>query len=154
MPLLEKYLYVKRSTIPGAGKGLFTKKLIPKGKRIVEYKGTVTPWKDAAHKNGLNGYIYYVNRHHVIDASNNKNSLARYANDAKGAKKISTLSNNCKYEEHDTKVYIVSKKEIPPNAEILVGYGKQYWDVLINNIHLVGKERAKAKKKSAKRQVA
>ena len=31
MALLEKQLYVKKSTIPNAGKGLFTKKFIPKG---------------------------------------------------------------------------------------------------------------------------
>lgn len=154
MPLLEKYLYVKRSTIPGAGKGLFTKKIIPKGKRIVEYTGKVTAWKYTEHKNGLNAYIYYINRYNVIDASNNKNSLARYANDAKGSKKIDTLTNNCKYEEDNTRVYIVSKKEIPANAEILVGYGKQYWDVLSNNIKIAGKERKKIKKKSAKRHVS
>ena len=34
MALLEKYLQVKRSKIPGAGKGLFTKQFIEKGKYI------------------------------------------------------------------------------------------------------------------------
>jgi len=38
MALLEKQLVVKRSAIPNSGKGLFTKKFIPKGTRIVEYK--------------------------------------------------------------------------------------------------------------------
>ena len=151
MPLLEKYLYVKHSTIPGAGKGLFTRKTIPKGKRIIEYKGNVTTWKEAEHKDGLNAYIYYVNRYHVIDASNNKKSLARYANDAKGSKKMNALTNNCKYEEDDTKVFIVSKKEIPANSEILVGYGKQYWDVIDSNRKITEKERKKSRRKSAKR---
>ena len=39
MALLEKHLFVKESTIPGAGKGLFTKVDIAKGSRVVEYKG-------------------------------------------------------------------------------------------------------------------
>jgi hypothetical protein len=38
MALLEKHLRIKRSLLPGAGKGLFTTKFIPKGTRIVEYK--------------------------------------------------------------------------------------------------------------------
>ena len=45
MPLLEKHLVIKRSKIPGAGKGLFTKKFIEKGTRIVQYKGKLTVWK-------------------------------------------------------------------------------------------------------------
>ncbi|WP_431210577.1 SET domain-containing protein [Puia sp. P3] len=47
MPLLEKQLVVKRSTLKGAGKGLFTTRDIPRGKKIVEYKGKVTTWKEA-----------------------------------------------------------------------------------------------------------
>ena len=68
MALLEKQLRIKRSTLPGAGKGLFTTKFIPKGTRIVEYKGKITSWKDADTQDGGNGYIYYVKRYHVIDA--------------------------------------------------------------------------------------
>ena len=45
MALLEKYLLVKESTIPNSGKGLFTKTFIPRGSRIVEYKGRITDWK-------------------------------------------------------------------------------------------------------------
>lgn len=41
MALLEKHLYVKRSLLPGAGRGLFTKVPIKKGTRIVEYKGEI-----------------------------------------------------------------------------------------------------------------
>ena len=133
MSLLEKQLVVKHSTIPGAGKGLFTKKKIPKGTRIIEYTGKISTWKEVDHKEGLNKYIYYVNRNHVIDASAHKKSLARYANDAKGSKKIDTLTNNCKYVQDELRVFIESKRDIPANTEILVGYGKQYWDVVHNN---------------------
>ena len=125
MALLEKQLVVKRSTIPGAGKGLFTKKAIPKGTRIVEYKGKVTSWKDADHRNGGNGYIYYVKRYHVIDALPRKNALARYANDARGMTRIKGILNNSEYVEDGLKVYIQSAKDIPANGEILVGYGKE-----------------------------
>ena len=133
MALLEKQLVVKKSTIPGAGKGLFTRKTIPKGTKIVEYKGKISSWKDADHRNGGNGYIYYVKRYHVIDALPRTTALARYANDARGMMRIKGITNNSEYIEDGMRVYIVSKKEIPAGAEILVAYGKEYWDVIKEN---------------------
>lgn len=133
MALLEKQLEVKRSTIPASGKGLFTKKFIPKGTRIVEYKGKITTWKEVKHENGSNGYIYYVNRNHVIDARTYTKALARYANDARGLQKVSGITNNAVYAEDNLKVYIESTKDILPNSEILVAYGKEYWDTIRHN---------------------
>ena len=133
MALLEKNLVIKKSTLPGAGKGLFTKKIIPKGTRIVEYKGKVTTWKEVDHLDGLNAYIFYIDRNHVIDASLRKNELARYANDAVGFKKINPQANNCKYVEDNLRVFIESKRDIPPNTELFVRYGKKYWDTIQDN---------------------
>jgi uncharacterized protein len=136
MALLEKQLFVKRSTIPNSGKGLFTKKFIPKGTRIVEYKGKISPWKDVKDEDGKNGYIFYVNRNHVIDAKNAKSALARYANDARGVVRIKGLTNNCDYVLDGKKAYIESKKDIPAGSEIFVDYGKDYWKVISDNINL------------------
>ncbi|MBK8291257.1 MAG: SET domain-containing protein [Flammeovirgaceae bacterium] len=59
MALLEKKLIVKKSTLPGAGKGLFTKVSIPKGTRIVEYKGKIVTWKEVeAMADERNGYVF------------------------------------------------------------------------------------------------
>ncbi len=145
MALLEKQLIVKRSTLPDAGKGLFTKKNIPKGTKIVEYKGKISSWKDADHRNGDNGYIYYVKRTHVIDALPRPSALARYANDARGIVRVKGITNNSDYVEDGGKVYIQAKKDIPANTEILVGYGKEYWDV----IREIRKEQRAAEKKAA-----
>lgn len=137
MALLEKQLEVRKSSLKGAGKGLFTKKFIPKGTRIVEYKGTVTTWKEASSGKTFNGYIYYVNRNHVIDAKPHPEALARYANDARGLSRADGLSNNSKYVlDDDNRVYIESFRNIPEGGEILVGYGKEYWDVVRENNHL------------------
>lgn len=134
MPFLEKQLFIKESTIPGAGTGLFTSSFISKGTRIVEYKGKVTNWEDANHQDGLNPYIYFVTKEHVIDSLNYKKALARYANDARGMKKIKGLLNNAEYAEEGVRVYIDAAKDIPAGAEILVSYGKEYWDVLKENL--------------------
>ena len=153
MALLEKDLVIKRSKIPNAGKGLFTKVFIPKGTRIVEYKGRISSWKDVDHNEGKNGYIYYVTRNYVIDASSYKKALARYANDAKGLHRVKGIGNNCIYQVYDGKVYIESVKDIPANSEILVEYGKEYWDVIRYNARLHAKElkeNQRAKKKSKK----
>lgn len=133
MPLLEKQLFVQESTIPGAGQGLFTQTDIPKGTRIIEYTGRVSNWENADHQEGLNAYIYYMSDENVIDASKRKKSLGRYANDARGMKKIKGIMNNCVYEEEGLKVFIKSTKAIPAGSEILVSYGKEYWDVLKKN---------------------
>lgn len=153
MALLEKYLFVKKSGLPNAGKGLFTRKAIPKGTRIVEYKGRVSKWKDVKDEDGKNGYIFFVNRNHVIDALPRKTALARYANDARGLVRIKGVVNNCDYVTDGKTPYIESKRDIPAGAEIFVDYGKDYWKVIRDNIKLwkkEAKEEEKLKKAKAK----
>ncbi|WP_028788107.1 SET domain-containing protein [Terrimonas ferruginea] len=151
MTLLEKQLVIKRSSLPGAGKGLFTKNFIPKGTPIVEYKGKITTWKEVEHNNGENGYIYYVKRSHVIDASNNTEELARYANDARGITRVKGVTNNAEYVEDGVRVFIQAKKDIPAGSEIFVPYGKEYWDVIRHNIRLEQSNRERAAKKGERR---
>jgi uncharacterized protein len=146
MALLEKSIRVKKSTIPGSGKGLFAKEFIPSGTFIVEYKGKITTWKEVDDNDGNNGYIYYVRRHHVIDASRRRTALARYANDARGLKRVKGITNNAVYDEVGLKVYIKAKKDIYPGQEILVEYGKEYWGVIRHNIK-VEAQRKKLKEK-------
>ena len=136
MALLEKKLKVKDSLLPSAGKGLFTTEFIPKGTKIVEYKGRITTWKDVDHNEGNNGYIYFVKRNYVIDASTYPSALARYANDARGIQRVKGLTNNAEYVEDGLKVYIQAVKDIPAGSEIFVEYGKEYWDAIRYNIKL------------------
>jgi hypothetical protein len=97
MALLEKDLKLKKSSIPGAGKGLFTKIDIGKGQLIVEYKGKLELWKDVKGQDGYNAYLFRLNRKYAINALNYKKALARYVNDARGFNKIKGLRNNCEY---------------------------------------------------------
>jgi uncharacterized protein len=147
MTLPESKLIVKRSTLPGAGKGLFTKSFIAKGTKIAEYKGTITTWKEVDHKEGGNGYIYYVKRNYVIDARPHSDAIARYANDAKGLYRLKGITNNSEYFEEGLKVFIVAKKDIQPGSEILVDYGKEYWDVIRYNQQLEKKRKKRTTRK-------
>ncbi|HEX2534344.1 MAG TPA: SET domain-containing protein-lysine N-methyltransferase [Chitinophagaceae bacterium] len=152
MALLEKQLVVKTSTLPNAGKGLFTRKAIPKGTRIVEYKGRITTW-DKVKDDSSNGYIFTVTNDHVIDALPYKKALARFANDARGLVRIKGITNNSEYIIDDRKVFIESIREIPAGGEILVSYGKEYWDVIRANIRAEkeqSKKEAQGKSKAGK----
>lgn len=150
MAFLEKQLYVKKSTLPNAGKGLFTKKFIPKGTRIVEYKGRTRSWKEVQADEDESPYIYYVKRNFVIDALNDKKALARYANDARGLERVKDINNNAEYAEEGTRVFIEAAKDIPAGGEILVGYGPEYWQVIRHNIRIDEKEKKKALVNGAK----
>jgi SET domain-containing protein len=127
MPLLEKFLYVKRSSLPDAGKGLFTKKEIPKGTRIVEYKGKLRTWKEVKHLDGYNGYLMFINRQAVIDALPAIKTFGRYANDASGFAKVKGLKNNAEYVSEGNRCFIESLRTIRRGEEIFVGYGKDFW---------------------------
>ena len=147
MALLRKQLFIKESTLPNAGKGLFTSKDIPKGTRIIEYTGKRTTWKDVQDDDGRNGYIFYINKNHVIDARPSKRAYARYANDARGLVRVKGLLNNSDYVVDGLKCYIESKKDIPAGSEIFVDYGRDYWKVIRQNLKLARKrERLKAKR--------
>ncbi len=131
-----KMLYISQSNIPGAGRGLFTSEAINKGERIVEYKGRICTWKEVTDAGVFNGYVFFINRNRVIDAKTYIKALARYANDAQGLQKIKGISNNSVYTKEDGKVFIDAIKNIPAGAEIFVGYGKDYWDVVKENLKL------------------
>ena len=128
MALSKEQLFLAPSTIPAAGTGLFTTTAIPKGTRIIEYKGHICTWKQACEKDHTNPYLFYVKRSHVIDAQTYLKSLGRYINDAKGMSKTKGINNNCQFVVEGLQVFIDAIKNIPAASEIFVGYGKEYWD--------------------------
>jgi hypothetical protein len=149
MALLEKQLEVRPSTIPNSGMGLFTKEDIPKGSKVIEYKGRITTWKEADKDEGRNAYLFRVKQYHTIDARPYKKALARYANDANGFTKIKGLRNNCVYIIEGLRVFVEAVRDIPAGSEIFVDYGKEYWKIMKENIRLEKKaEKERVKKES------
>jgi hypothetical protein len=114
----------------------------------------MTTWKDVDIDEGRNGYIYYINRNHVIDARPYVKTLGRYANDAQGLSKVKGLTNNSRYmaDMNTLRVYIEAVKDIPAGGEILVQYGKEYWDVIKQNLKIDEREKAKAAKQKLKKE--
>src|ERR1043166_9023299 len=93
-------LIVKRSTLPGTGKGLFTNKPIKKGKRIIEYRGEAINGSEFRRRLKANvfHYTFLINRNKYIDAFPTPRYKARYANDALGPGRLKGVKNNCIYE--------------------------------------------------------
>jgi SET domain-containing protein len=109
-----KYV-VKRSN---TGLGLFAATLIPAGKRIIEYKGTlITNEEVERRKNGK--YFFGVDEKYSIDGSARANQ-ARYINHS--------CRPNADAYVTGKRIWIWSKREIKPGEEITYNYGKEYFD--------------------------
>ncbi len=131
-------LSIKKSKIPGAGKGLFAEKLFKRGDKVVEYLGEIVSWaeclkRNSKMKNGIGTYYFYINERKCIDAQYSVNEFARYANDAAGFVRIEGVRNNSFYQVDKGKAYIVASRNIKIGDEIFVAYGKEYWDALREN---------------------
>ena len=129
-------LIIKKSTLPNAGKGLFTTKSIKKDQKIVEYKGEIIDWKEYEKrvKEDKDGYLFYIHKQRCIDAFGTPQYKARYANDAEGLSRVKGLRNNSVYEIFGDKCYIVATRDINAGEEIFVSYSKDYWACIRYNI--------------------
>jgi len=118
-------LYVAKSTLQDAGKGLFTKKIIKKGSLICYFTGELINEAQATKKSdGERGrYFIQLSSGKILDTYHSR-SLARWANDARNKAK-----NNGKIysTENGAGAYIWSTKDIAHGDEIFVDYGVQYW---------------------------
>lgn len=153
-------LYLKKSLIPGAGKGLFVKKDFKRGEIVCEYEGEIVPWSvcEKRAEEGHEGYAFFITKNRCVDAYFTKDAIGRYANDAKGIGRVDGLKNNAQYEiktrQGEKRVFIVATRTIKANDEVFVDYGKDYWKNLSKAKDLekkVNAEKEKSKKKAVKK---
>jgi SET domain-containing protein len=110
-------LYSVRSS-PIHGKGVFALRPIPKGTRIVEYRGARFSPDEAAEVYARTmeypfTYQFAVDADTVIDASINGNS-ARFINHS--------CAPNCESVEEDGRIFIEAIRPITPGEELLYDY--------------------------------
>ena len=125
-------LYLKPSSIPASGSGLFTSKHIATKTRIAKYTGEI---KTAAeNQENPSGYGLEIPKARVLDAASTQSGIARYANDCRSVNKREKQckGNNSRFSVSTrkgiTSVWLVSTKSIPANSEIFVSYGaRSYW---------------------------
>lgn len=147
-------LYLKKSLLPGAGKGLFTSEKLTRGDIVCEYEGEIVPWSECERRAdlGYEGYVFFISKNRCVDAYFTPEAMGRYANDAKGIGRVEGLRNNAQYEikvrKGEKKVFIVATRVIHPGDEIFVDYGSDYWKHLQKTKHLYEQmQREKREKK-------
>ena len=135
-------LQVKKSTLPGAGKGLFTTKTIRKDSKIIEYRGEIIGYNEYRRRSRReeDQYLFFVRQDLSIDAMHTPQYKARYANDAAGIIRVKGIRNNSDYVIFGDKCFIVASRDIKAGEEIFVNYTRSYWDYM--------RKRAKKKKPS------
>ena len=125
-------LIIKKSQIPGAGKGLYTTKAIRRDAKIIEYRGEIigyNEYRKRARKE-QDQYLFFVRSDLSIDAMHTPQYKARYANDAAGITRVKGLRNNSDYIIFGDKCFIVASRHIKAGEEILVNYTRSYWDYM------------------------
>jgi SET domain-containing protein len=109
-------------TSPIHGRGVFALKRIPKGTRIIEYKGQLITDKEAdrrysrVHEHSPHTMLFSVDGGWVIDATRRGNS-ARWINHS--------CAPNCDIEEEERRVFIEARRVIRPEEELTYDYNLQ-----------------------------
>ncbi len=137
-------LIIKKSKLPGAGKGLYTTKAINKESKIIEYRGEIIGYKEYRRRarKEEDHYLFYLRRELCIDALHTPHYKARYANDAAGITRVKGLRNNSDYIIYGDKCFIVASRNIKAGEEIFVNYTNAYWKSM--------RKRMKVKRRLAK----
>ena len=117
-------LVVADSTIPGAGKGLFTLKNVPAGTRICTYEGERLSKEDLPIPNIFPrfDYVWTNNTLTIIIDGYNKTSFGPFMNDPADEAQC-----NADIVQRNSKVYVETTRELFSFEEVLTSYGGGYW---------------------------
>ena len=116
-----KLYRIKKSNIDRNGRGLYANKDIKEGTRIIDYVGKIITKKksDQSEKfdNSKPIYLFNLNSRYDLDGDYSWNT----------AKLINhSCSNNCDYEGHGLKLWVVAIKDIKKDEELTCDYGFSY----------------------------
>ena len=117
-------LRIKKSSIPGAGLGLFADRDLPKGTRI-DYTGDRVPL--ASERDG-GVYFLQITQHAAIDAARTNCGQGRWVNDPRG----SDQRQNSEFVLYTPpgrprQACVRTRRPIQKGEEILIKYGGAYW---------------------------
>ena len=145
-------LVVKKSQLPGAGKGLFTTKAIRKDKKIIQYRGEIIGYNEYRRRarKEIDQYLFYLRRDLCIDAMLTLQYKARYANDAAGITRVKGIRNNSDYVIFGDKCFIVARRDIKAGEEIFVDYTKPSWKYMRQRLKKSKKEMEKTARKTSR----
>ena len=125
----KDYLYIKRSGITNAGKGLFSSIPVYKNEIVAVYRGEILSKSEATSraKKGLDAFFIIMPTGSVLD-SNNTVCFAKFANDALGFSASKFKNNSTIVLDSKNQICLVAIQKIKANQEIFCSYGKAYWN--------------------------
>jgi uncharacterized protein len=134
MPFLQRiedetpedvHVVIKKSTIKGAGKGIFAKHDIKKGITVAQYIGVMVPMYFVDLNFYDSDYIFQsINELLAIDANDPLSCYGRYANDSLSQMKINVKFTKAMNEDG---AKLIAIKDIKKGDEIFISYGYNYW---------------------------
>jgi Proteins containing SET domain len=114
---------IRRSTIKGAGRGLFTKVAIAEGDTIGYYTGEVIDEAEFHNpERPFSAYVLWVCRTHVIIGEGPKANYTRFINHSDEPNAFLIVSSRWKTARFE------ALREISPGEEIFFDYGEDYWE--------------------------
>ena len=124
----ENYLEIRKSSIPGAGYGVFCKKPIANGTDLGYYRGEIITADEHERRHGKKGYGEYVLI--LTDMDNKKEQLhidgKKYHNWVSriNAPKGTGKKPNVYWDAHG---HVFASKNIKEGEELFANYGAAYW---------------------------
>lgn len=107
-------LVVKRTA---AGLGLFTRRTIPRNRRVIEYKGPILTSEEVGKSSGK--YFFELDDARSIDGSSRENT-ARYINHS--------CRPNARGYTTGSRIWVWSLREIGAGEQITIDYGESYFN--------------------------
>lgn len=117
---------VMPSSIPGAGRGLFSARKVKEGASICDYAGVIVPKAEVNRDSYDSDYVfeYEVKGKAVcVDARMLRSCYGRFINDPVDDHRV----NNARAVTRGNRLIIVATTEIQPGEEIFISYGLDYW---------------------------
>jgi len=119
----ESDFEVRNSSVPGIGKGLFTKQTLYKGDTIGYYTGTIITDDDAESPKYIDSkYLLYICKDWWICGEGKKSNYTRFINHSKKPNARLVTSVRWKTARFE------ALRTIAAGSEIFFDYGKDYWD--------------------------
>ena len=120
---------VRKSTIPGAGLGLFATKTIYPNQRITKYSGRVISLAEA--RASKSSYLLYINKSVCLDAEGRGHMVGRYTNEGEISGKVNNARFGAQQVYYKCKKTgrawspIIAQRKILQGEEIFAPYGPE-----------------------------
>jgi hypothetical protein len=127
-------LYIDKSLLHNAGRGVFTKSFIPKGSFIDYYYGTIIEYFNGSE------YLFEIDNKVYMDARDLPRCYMAMINDAaykptskRALQKFKEHNyvNNCDFivNKEKKEIQVWSTMDILPGSELFISYGSGYWNL-------------------------